>query len=150
MLFRRRGWTAEDYTSWTYQNHKAGIALVGTEVKSLRQGKVKIIEAFCRITKDMELELCQLEISQYSHGNVHNHEPNRTRRLLMHKREIVKLAAKAQEKGLSIIPIAMYFKRGKVKVEIALCRGKKLHDKRQDMKEKDAQREIDRAVKGIH
>lgn len=128
---------------------EAGISLVGTEVKSLRAGKVKIIEAFCRVTKDMELELCQLEISQYTHGNQHNHDPNRPRKLLMHRREIIKIAAKAQERGLSIIPIAMYFKRGKVKVEIALCRGKKLHDKRHDMKAKDAQREIDRAVKNM-
>ncbi len=117
---------------------EAGIALVGTEVKSIRLGRVKILEAFCRINQDYELELWQLEISPYSHGNLHNHKVDRVRKLLMHKKEIVKLAAKMQEKGLSLVPLSMYFKRGKVKVQIALAKGKKLHDKRQDMKEKDA------------
>ena len=126
---------------------EAGISLVGTEVKSLREGKVKIIEAFCRITNDAELILQGLEIAQYSHGNINNHQPTRDRKLLMHKQEIIRLSNQMAEKGLSLIPLGMYFKRGKVKVEIALCRGKKMHDKREAMKKKDAKREIDRALK---
>ncbi|MDX2471894.1 MAG: SsrA-binding protein SmpB [SAR324 cluster bacterium] len=127
---------------------EAGISLVGTEVKSLREGSVKIMEAFCRISKDYELTLNQLEISHFKQGNINNHEVTRVRKLLMHKREIFRLSQKMQEKGLSLIPTAMYFKRGRVKVEIALCRGKKMHDKRASLKEKDQKREIARALKG--
>lgn len=127
---------------------EAGIALQGTEVKSLRAGKVKIIEAFCQVNSKMELELHMLDIAPYSHGNLNNHERTRVRKLLMHKNEIKRLDLKAREKGLTIVPIALYFKRGKVKVEIALAKGKKLHDKRADMKEQDAKREIARALKG--
>jgi len=129
--------------------YEAGIALVGTEVKSLREGKVKIIEAFCRISPSGELELHQLDISPYSHGNQNNHERARVRKLLMKKNEIKRLEQQLKEKGLSLIPLSMYFTRGKVKVEIALARGKKLHDKRASLKEKDAKREIDRSVKGL-
>ncbi|OGH00369.1 MAG: SsrA-binding protein [Candidatus Lambdaproteobacteria bacterium RIFOXYD1_FULL_56_27] len=127
---------------------EAGIALVGTEVKSLRAGKVKIIEAFCRVTNDGQLELHQLDISPYEFGNQNNHDRSRVRKLLMKHSEIRKLGQMIKEKGLTLIPISMYFKRGKVKVEIALAKGKKLHDKRASLKEKDTQREIDRAIKG--
>ncbi len=127
---------------------EAGISLVGTEVKSLREGSVKILEAFCRISKDFELTLHQLEISHFKQGNINNHEVTRVRKLLMHKREIFRLNQKMQEKGLNLIPVGMYFKRGRVKVEIALCRGKKMHDKRASLKEKDQKREIARALKG--
>jgi len=121
---------------------EAGIALVGTEVKSIREGKVKIVDSFCHITGDMQMELHQMEISPYRFGNIHNHQANRIRRLLMHKSEIKRLFSKVKEKGLTLIPLSMYYKDGIVKVEIALCRGKKLHDKRATMKEKDAKREI--------
>ena len=127
---------------------EAGIALEGTEVKSLREGGVKILEAFCRVSKDFELTLHQLEISHYKHGNIHNHDPHRVRKLLMHKREIFRIGQKMQEKGLSLIPIGMYFKRGRVKVEIALCKGKKMHDKRDALKARDQKMEIARAMKG--
>lgn len=126
---------------------EAGIALVGTEVKSIRAGQLKITEAFCQVNNSMELELHQLEISPYKFGNIFNHEATRVRKLLMHKKEIRKLHSAVREKGLTLVPIRMYFNRGRVKVEVALCRGKKLHDKRASMKEKDAKREIGRALK---
>ena len=130
------------------ESFEAGIALKGTEVKNLRLGKVKMVDAFCQVNKSGELILHQMEIQQYSHGNIHNHHPKRDRKLLMHRREIVRLEQRAKEKGLSIIPISLYFKGGKVKVSIALAKGKKLHDKRASLKEKDAKREIDREMKG--
>ncbi len=129
------------------ERFEAGIALVGTEVKSIRAGKVKLLDAFCRITDQGELILQGMEISPYAFGNIHNHPAARDRKLLMHKKEILRLSNRMAEKGFSLIPLAMYFKKGKVKVEIALCKGKKLHDKRQSMKEKDAKLEINRALK---
>ncbi|MGK0289832.1 MAG: SsrA-binding protein [bacterium] len=126
---------------------EAGISLVGTEAKSLRAGNVKITEAFCNITEDIQLELRNLHISHYDFGNRHNHETNRTRKLLMHKQEIIRLYAKIREKGLTLIPISLYFKQSRVKVEIALCRGKKLHDKRATIRDKDIKRDVDRALK---
>lgn len=124
------------------EKFEAGIALVGTEVKSIRDGRVKIIEAFCHISEDLQLELWQMEVSPYKFGNIHNHEAARNRKLLMHRKEIAKLLSKVKEKGLTLIPLSLYYKNGRVKVEIALCKGKKLHDKRAALKEKDAQREI--------
>lgn len=106
------------------EKFEAGIALVGTEVKSIREGKVKIVDAFCHITGEMELELHQMEISPYRFGNIHNHQANRIRRLLMHRREIARLFSQVKEKGLTLIPLSLYYKNGKVKVEIAICRGK--------------------------
>ncbi len=129
------------------EKFEAGIALVGTEVKSIREGKVKISEAYCNIDDQLQMDLLELEISQYTFGNIHNHAPRRKRKLLMHKREIIRLHSKVKEKGLTLIPLSMYFKNGTVKVEIALCRGKKLHDKRASLKDKDAKLEIDRAMK---
>ncbi len=137
----RKAW----YEYEVFDKFEAGIALVGTEVKSIREGKVKIVDAFCHITGDMQIELHQLEISPYRFGNIHNHKANRIRRLLMHRSEIKRLFSKVKEKGLTLIPLSMYFKNGVVKVEIALCRGKKLHDKRASLKEKDAKREISKA-----
>ncbi len=137
----RKAW----YEYEIFEKFEAGIALVGTEVKSIREGKVKIVDAFCNITGDMQIELHQMEISPYRYGNIHNHQTNRIRKLLMHKREIRRLFSKVKEKGLTLIPLSMYYKNGVVKIEIALCRGKKLHDKRASLKEKDAKREISRA-----
>ena len=126
---------------------EAGIALQGTEVKSIRMGKVKLTEAYCRISDTMQMEICQMEVGAYKFGNIHNHKENRSRRLLMHRREIVRLFSKIGEKGLTLIPLRLYFVGGRVKVELALCRGKKLHDKRAAMKEKDAKLEIKRSLK---
>lgn len=130
------------------EKYEAGIALVGTEVKSIRAGKIKITEAFCQINNHMELELHQMHISHYEFGNRHNHPPDRIRKLLMHKKEIKRIFQKVKEKGLTLVPLSMYFKKGYIKVEIGLCKGKKLHDKRQDMKARDAKREVDREIKG--
>jgi SsrA-binding protein len=129
------------------EKFEAGIALVGTEVKSVRLGKVKITEAYCNIDDALQMDLHEMEISPYTFGNIHNHKTKRVRKLLMHKREINRLLSKVKEKGLTLIPLSLYFKDDKVKVEIALVRGKKLHDKRAALKDKDAKREIDRAIK---
>jgi SsrA-binding protein len=131
------------------EKFEAGIALVGTEVKSLRIGAVKLGEAFCQINDDLQLDLCQMTISLYDFGNIHNHTPDRRRKLLMHRKEIIKLYSKMREKGLTLIPLSLYFKNSNVKVELALCRGKKLHDKRNTIKDRDTKRDTDRALKGI-
>lgn len=129
------------------EKFEAGIALVGTEVKSIKAGQVKITEAFCEISDDMELWLKQMEIAVYDFGNRFNHDPNRNRKLLMKKQEIVRLYSHLKEKGLTLIPLSLYNKKGIIKVQIAVCKGKKLHDKRQSMKERDAKMEIKRALK---
>ena len=129
------------------EKFEAGIALAGTEVKSLRVGRVKITDSYCQIDDRLQMDLLELEISPYTHGNIHNHKPKRIRKLLMHRREINRLLSKVKEKGLTLIPLSLYFKGDKVKVEVALCKGKKLHDKRAAIKDKDAKREIDRAIK---
>ena len=129
------------------EKYEAGISLEGTEAKSIRIGKVKISEAFCQIDDKFQLELIQMEITPYDFGNIHNHKPNRRRKLLMHHREIVRINSKIKEKGLTLIPLGLYYKGNRVKVEIALCRGKKLHDKRATMKAREAKREIDRSLK---
>ena len=129
------------------ESFEAGIALAGTEVKSVRLGKVKITEAYCQIDDRLQIDLHGMEISPYTFGNIHNHQTKRVRKLLMHKREINRLLSKVKEKGLTLIPLSLYFKNDKVKVEVALCKGKKLHDKRAALKEKDAKLEIDRAIK---
>lgn len=129
------------------EKFEAGIALAGTEVKSIRLGKVKITDAYCMIDDSLQMDLHEMEVSPYTFGNIHNHKTKRVRKLLMHKREIHRLLAKVKEKGLTLIPLSLYFKKDTVKVEIALCRGKKLHDKRAAMKDKDARLEIDRATK---
>ena len=128
------------------EKYEAGIALHGTEVKSLRMGKCSIKEAFVRIEND-EVIIYQMHISPYEKGNIFNRDPLRPKKLLMHKAEINKLKAKIAEKGYTLVPLQVYFKGSLVKVEIGLARGKKLYDKRDDLAKKDAKREIDRAFK---
>jgi len=126
--------------------YEAGIVLVGTEVKALREGRVNLKDSYAGI-KDNEVYLFDMHISPYSHGNIYNHDPLRRRKLLLHKREIRRLYGKNQEKGLTLVPLRLYFKNGKVKVEIGVGRGKKLYDKREDMKRKTDKREMERAIK---
>jgi SsrA-binding protein len=125
---------------------EAGIVLVGTEVKSLREGRANLKDSYA-IVKDEEVYLHELHISPYTHGNRYNHDPLRVRKLLLHKREISRLYGKSRERGLTLVPLKMYFKNGKVKVEIGVGRGKKLHDKREDMKLKEDRRDIERAFR---
>jgi len=125
---------------------EAGIVLQGTEVKSCKSGKVNLRDAFVKV-KDGEAFLLNAHISHYEQGNISNHEPTRTRKLLLHKREINKLIGKSQEKGLTIVPLKFYLNKNLIKVEIALARGKKSHDKRNDIKEKDLKKEISRDFK---
>jgi len=124
---------------------ECGIVLVGSEVKSLRSGKVSLEEAYARI-QNGELWLLGCDIAEYPQANMFNHEPRRPRKLLLHKRELRKFAAAADHDGLTMIPLAMYFSEGRAKVEIAVGRGRKLHDKRQKLKENDAKKEIRRAL----
>jgi SsrA-binding protein len=123
---------------------EAGIALVGTEVKSLRAGRASLVDAFAQ-EKDGELYLYALHIPEYTHGTWTNHEPRRTRKLLLKKMELVKLLGKVQEGGLTLVPLSMYFADGWAKVELALARGKKDYDKRQAIAKRDAEREMERA-----
>ena len=125
--------------------YEAGLVLTGTEVKSLRDGKVALSDAFA-IIRNGELYLHNLDIPEYTHGNMMNHEPKRRRKLLLHKREILKITIALTEKGLTMIPLAIYFKGGWAKVEMALAKGRKLYDKRQSMKKKDDRKEMDRAT----
>lgn len=123
---------------------EAGIVLQGTEVKSLRDGRANLRDAFAGF-KGKELYLMGAHISPYTQGNVHNHEPVRDRKLLMHKRELRRLEGKVQSSGYTLVPTKMYFKDGRAKVELALAKGKTKYDKRRDMAKKDAQREMERA-----
>ncbi len=125
---------------------EAGIALKGTEVKSLRLGKVNIRDSFAKI-KDGEVFLHGMHISPYEQGNRFNHDPLRIRKLLLHKREINKLVGKIQEKGYTLVPLNMYWKNGKCKVNLAVAKGKRLHDKRETIARKDAERRIQRAIR---
>ena len=126
--------------------YETGIELAGTEVKSIRQGNVNLKDSFC-IIKDGEISVLGMHISPYEKGNIFNKDPRRTRRLLMHKREIMRLFGKIKQDGYSLIPLSIYFKGSLVKLEIGLARGKKLYDKRDSAAKKDAKREIDRAMK---
>jgi SsrA-binding protein len=126
---------------------ECGIILQGSEVKSLRQGKCSIEEAYGRI-KDGDVWLINCDIQEYTFANQLNHLPKRPRKLLLHKREVAKFAAKANDRGLTLVPLRMYFKEGKAKVLLAVCRGKRLHDKREAVKKAGAQREIQRALRG--
>ena len=128
------------------EEFEAGIELVGTEVKSIRAGTLNLKDAWCGI-KDGEILINQMHISPYDHGNRFNPDPRRVRRLLMHKREIMRLLGKVKQDGYSLIPLSVYFKGSRVKVNIGLCKGKKLHDKRQAAAERDAKRQIERAMK---
>jgi len=122
---------------------ETGIILVGTEVKSLRQGKLNLTDAYCLVTKG-EMWIVDANISPYSHGTHANHDPVRRRKLLLHKHEIYKLQQRVREKGLTLIPTRVYFKKGLVKVEIALAKGKKQFDKRESIKQRDTQRDLRR------
>ncbi|MEK7825804.1 MAG: SsrA-binding protein SmpB [Nitrospirota bacterium] len=126
--------------------YEAGISLVGTEVKAIREGKANLRDSFARVEDD-EVFLYRCNISPYSHGNIANHDPARKRRLLLHKGEIRKLIGKTEQKGFALIPIRIYLKKGRVKVELALAKGKKEYDKREDIKRKESQREIEKAFK---
>ena len=125
---------------------EAGIELYGTVVKSLRQGQVNLKDAWCDI-ENGELFIKQMHISPYEKGNIFNRDPLRVRRLLMHRREILSLFGKMKQQGYTLIPLSLYFRNSKVKLELGLCKGKKLYDKRNDMAERDAKRDIDRAMK---
>ena len=125
---------------------EAGIELAGTEVKSIRQGNVNLKDSFC-IIKDGQLSVLGMHISPYEKGNIFNKDPRRTRKLLMHKREIMRLFGKIKQDGYSLVPLSIYFKGPRVKLEVGLARGKKLYDKRDSAAKKDAKREIDRAMK---
>ncbi|MEV6069230.1 SsrA-binding protein SmpB [Nocardia sp. NPDC052001] len=125
--------------------YEAGIALVGTEVKSLREGKASLVDAYATID-DGEVWLRGLHVPEFSHGSWTNHAPRRTRKLLLHRREIDKLVGKTKESSLTLVPLSMYFSDGKVKVELALARGKQDYDKRQDLAKRDAEREVTREI----
>ncbi len=128
------------------EKYEAGIELAGTEVKSLRQGRCNLKDSWCSIVKG-ELFVNGMHISPYDHGNIWGKDPMRVRRLLMHKREINKLFGTLQQQGLSLIPLSAYFKGSMVKLELGLCKGKKLYDKREAAAQKSAKRDIDRAMK---
>lgn len=126
--------------------YEAGIELFGTEVKSIRAGTVNLKDSFCTV-KDGELFARGLHISPYEKGNIFNRDPMRPKRLLMHKREIMKLNARVMQEGVALIPLSLYFKDGRVKLELGLCKGKKLHDKRDSEAERQAKRDMDRIIK---
>lgn len=128
------------------ESYEAGIELVGTEVKAIRQGGVNLKDSWCTI-EDGELWVKGMHISPYDHGNIFNRDPMRVRRLLLHKREINKLFGTVKQEGLTLIPISLYFKGSRVKVQVGLCKGKKLHDKRDVMAAEAAKRDIERALK---
>jgi SsrA-binding protein len=126
--------------------YEAGLVLQGTEVKSLREGRANLKESYARV-KNGEVYLYNCHISEYSHGNRQNHDPLRPRKLLLHRKEIKRLFGKVSQQGYTLVPLQLYFTHGKAKLEIGLGKGKKLHDKRQTMKERTAKREIERAFK---
>ena len=128
------------------ETYEAGIELVGTEVKSIRNGSVNLKDSWCSVDKG-ELFIRGMHISPYEKGNIFNKDPLRVRRLLMHKKEINKLYGTLKQDGLSLIPLSLYFRDSRVKVQLGLCKGKKLYDKRQDSANRDARREIDRNLK---
>ncbi len=126
--------------------YEAGIALVGTEVKALREGKANLKDSYA-LVKDGEVFVHEMHISPYTYGNRQNHDPLRVRKLLLHKGEIKRLYGKSRERGLALIPLKLYFKSGKVKIEIGIGRGKKLYDKRESLRVKDDRREIERGMR---
>jgi len=128
------------------QTFEAGIILTGTEVKALREGKANLVDSYASIVNG-EAWLNSAHISEYKQGNINNHDPVRTRKLLLNKSEIRKLIGKVKEKGLTLVPLRLYFKKGKVKVELALAKGKKVYDKRESIAKKDFQREQERRFK---
>ena len=129
------------------EKFEAGIVLQGTEVKSLREGRVNLQDSYASV-KEGEVFLHNCHISPYSHGNVMNHDPTRVRKLLLHKKEIHKLMGRTQQKGLTLIPLRIYFsERGHAKIELGLAKGKKLYDRRETIKAREAGREVERAIK---
>lgn len=128
-------------------SYEAGIVLSGTEVKSIRKGQLNFKDCYAYIT-DGEIFISGMHISPYEQGNIFNKDPERERKLLMHKSEIRKLLSLVQQQGVTLVPLQIYFKNGRVKVEIGVCRGKKLYDKRQSIAERDVKRDIDRRLKG--
>src|SRR5882672_5682409 len=127
--------------------YEAGMVLLGTEVKSIRNGKVSFNDSYCLLDKG-EIWIKSLHIAEYSHGNINNHDPVRDRKLLLQKKEIKKIESKLKEKGYTLIPLRIYFnEKGFVKIEIGLAKGKKLHDKRDTIKQKDVEREMKRYLK---
>lgn len=130
---------------WIEETHEAGIALTGTEVKSLRAGHVILGDAFARVDRG-EAWLLHLHISPYEQGNIQNHDPMRTRKLLLHKREIMRLGARVQQRGYTLVPLRLYFRNGVAKVELGLARGRHTYDKRERIAERDAERRIARSL----
>ncbi len=128
------------------ETYEAGIELKGTEVKSLRQGKCNLKDAWCSVV-DGEIFVNGMHISPYDHGNIFNRDPMRVRKLLMHKKEISRLYGTVKQEGLTLIPLSIYFKKGRAKVQVGLCKGKKIYDKRETAARKEADRKIDRALK---
>ena len=129
------------------EEYEAGIELFGTEVKSIRQGKVNLKDSWCNIV-DGEIFANGMHISPYEHGNIFNRDPWRVKRLLMHKREINRLYGTVKQEGLSLIPLSVYFVKGRAKMKVGLCKGKKLYDKRETAAKKAAQRDIERGMRG--
>ena len=126
--------------------YEAGVELYGTEVKSIRQGTLNLKDSYC-VVKNGELFVYSMHISPYEKGNIFNRDPDRPKRLLMHKREILKLQQYVKQDGYTLIPLEVYFKNARVKIKVGLCKGKKNYDKRQSTAERDAKREIDRTMK---
>ena len=129
------------------ETYEAGIELFGTEVKSIRQGRINLKDSWCRVI-DGEIYANNVHISPYEQGNIFNRDPLRPKRLLLHKKEILKLFGKSREQGLAIVPLSVYFKKGKAKMSIGLCKGKKNYDKREAIAKKDARRETEREIRG--
>ena len=134
------------YQFFIEETYEAGIVLQGTEVKSIRLGRANLKDSYARV-ENGELFLYEMHISPYTHGSSFNHDPLRTRKLLMHRREINRLAAYVQEKGYTLVPLSLYLQAGKVKIELALAKGKKALDKRRTIAERDARREMERNLK---
>ena len=133
-----------------FDKFEAGISLVGTEVKSIKEKNLNITEAFAFVTKSKEVILKNLHISIYKFGNIFNHKPDRDRKLLLHKKEIIKIYQKIKEKRLTLVPLSLYMKHGKVKVELGLAKGKRKFDKRESLKKKDDSRKLDRLTKNFN
>ena len=131
------------------ERFEAGISLTGTEVKSVRAGTLNLKDSYCRV-KGGELWVLGMHVSPYKQGNIFNADPDRDRRLLMHKREIIRLGSRVTLEGLALIPLSLYFKDSRVKVEVGLCKGKKLYDKRETDAVRSARREIDRKIKELN
>ena len=139
----KKAW--HDY--FVLEEYEAGIELCGTEVKSIRQGRVNLKDSWCGI-RNGEMFVNGMHISPYEQGNIFNREPARPRRLLMHKREIMRLLGESGQQGLAIIPLSLYFRNGRAKLQIGLCKGKKLNDKREDAAKRDAKRDAERGMRG--